>query len=55
MALAGAITLGSGLILTALGILGIILDPHIEQPGAGVQFELVPTSLPAPEPASHPE
>jgi hypothetical protein len=50
MALAGAITLGTGLILTAFGILGIALDPHIEQPGAAVQFELAPTTPPAAAP-----
>jgi len=40
MALAGGITLGSGAVLTTLGILGIALSPSLEQPGTGVQFPL---------------
>jgi hypothetical protein len=37
---AGAITLGAGAVLTALGIWAIAENPALEQPGAGAQYDL---------------
>jgi hypothetical protein len=39
---AGAITLGAGAVLTALGIWAIIANPKLEQPGAAAQYDLTP-------------
>jgi hypothetical protein len=38
----GAITLGVGALLTALGIWAINTHPKLEQPGAGAQYDLTP-------------
>jgi hypothetical protein len=40
MALAGGINLGAGALLLTLGILGIALDPAVEQPGSGITFAM---------------
>jgi hypothetical protein len=40
---AGAITLGAGAILTALGIWALATAPTLEQPGAGARYELTDT------------
>jgi len=39
---AGAITLGAGAVLTALGIWALAHNPILEQPGAGAQYDLAP-------------
>jgi hypothetical protein len=38
----GAITLGAGAVLTALGIWAIAENPALEQPGAGAHYDLGP-------------
>lgn len=38
----GAITLGVGALLTALGVWAINANPRFEQPGVGAQYELRP-------------
>jgi hypothetical protein len=38
----GAITLGVGAVLTALGIWAIAENPALEQPGAGAHYDLGP-------------
>lgn len=38
----GAITLGAGAVLTALGIWAIAENPALEQPGAGARYDLGP-------------
>lgn len=40
MTIAGSVNLGGGALLLTLGILGIALDPKIEQPGSGISFPL---------------
>ena len=40
MALAGGINLGAGVVLLVAGILGLALDPAVEEPGSGVTFPL---------------
>lgn len=47
MATAGWITLGVGAVLVAAGILGMVFDPHLEQPGADMQFSLGPPAVTA--------
>jgi hypothetical protein len=38
----GAITLGVGAVLTALGIWAMAENPILEQPGAGAKYDLTP-------------
>jgi hypothetical protein len=42
LTISGAITLGVGAVLTALGIWAIDTHPKSEQPGAGAQYDLTP-------------
>ena len=39
---AGAITLGAGAVLTALGIWAIIKNPSVDQPGVSAQYDMPP-------------
>jgi hypothetical protein len=42
LTISGAITLGAGAVLTALGIWAMAENPELEQPGAGAQYDLGP-------------